>query len=339
MAKSKQPKIKLSQPIALEPRLRDVLEKHGVRKGPTVDKVEALQKAATAKKWLFTIHEDRKDGLAHATLEVPGPDGLLYFKAEAMTIPLAMTLALCDALENGPQQSSFMDNATPADPDGKDLPMFRGNGGVAGPIGVAIDPQQVADELTADIETAIRDGAIEGVSLLADGTVGDAPAAPASGYPGDGWQFQFIVPPADTKRWKASIPTDLDDQPVVRFEEGGETSALDRGWYLNPAYSYDHKAGEIRIKSTMAGQHGAIAWSRHERERTAVDAVAAPGAAMLDTEPSDVEATLRASGIPVRFDSSSGLYRNANGDAYPERWAEQEAGSIQRRSIGFVTGS
>lgn len=48
-----------------------------------------------------------------------------------------------------------------------------------------------------------------------------------------------------------------------------------------------------------------------------------------------VEQTLRAAGIPVRYDADSGLYRNPLGDAYPERWAEQEAG-IQSRRIGFV---
>lgn len=52
----------------------------------------------------------------------------------------------------------------------------------------------------------------------------------------------------------------------------------------------------------------------------------------------EVERTLVAAGIPVRYDADSGLYRNPNGDAYPERWAEQEAG-IQARSMGFRTGS
>lgn len=50
----------------------------------------------------------------------------------------------------------------------------------------------------------------------------------------------------------------------------------------------------------------------------------------------EVERTLKAAGIPVRYDADSGLYRNPNGDAYPERWAEQEAG-IQARSMGFRT--
>ncbi len=50
-----------------------------------------------------------------------------------------------------------------------------------------------------------------------------------------------------------------------------------------------------------------------------------------------IERTLRASGIPVRYDPDDGLYRNPNGDAYASGWAEQEAG-IQARSTGQFSG-
>lgn len=73
-------------------------------------------------------------------------------------------------------------------------------------------------------------------------------------------------------------------------------------------------------------------------ERADVQARVAGSALSRASDPADVEATLKASGIPVRFDQASGLYRNPNGDAYPERWAEQEARSI-KRSIGFATGT
>lgn len=50
----------------------------------------------------------------------------------------------------------------------------------------------------------------------------------------------------------------------------------------------------------------------------------------------EVERTLKAAGIPVRYDADSGLYRNPLGDAYPTGWAEQESG-IQARAMGFRT--
>lgn len=246
MAKgAKQPKIKLAQPIALEPNLRDVLEKHGVRKPPTVDKVEALEKAAVAKKWLFFITPDRKDGLTHVKLEVPGPDGLLYFEATALTTALAMTQALCDALENGPQQADMFDERAKADPNGTDLPMFRGNGGVAA---VALD------QIVEEVKEEIRAGAIDGVTI-------NESAEPQIPNP---WTFLFIVNPADVTLWKAHAP-DYEDNlhadrvPVVDWEEGDELN--DRGWYLDPSFAYDANAGEIRLLAPD-GTPDELVWSR-----------------------------------------------------------------------------
>lgn len=253
---AKQPKIKIAQPVQLEAALRDVLEKHGVRKPPTVDKVEALEKAATAKKWLFFVTPDRRDGLTHVKLEVPGPDGLIYFEATALTTALAMTKALCDALENGPQQSNFLDSArspdAPPDPDGKDLPMFNGNGGVASVA--EINLQETADELASDIE---------------------AMAIEESTNP---WTFLFVVNPADVKTWKEAAPVDAEGAPIVEWEEGDELN--DRGFYLDPEFHYDAAAGEIRLKDDD-GQPGELVWSRDAAPKKARSG-AAPKAMHVD---------------------------------------------------------
>lgn len=369
MAKgNKQPKIKISQPIALAPELRDILEKHGVRKPPTVDKVEALEKAATAKKWLFLIKQNRSDGMTHATLEVPGPDGLIYFEATEQTTALAMTHALCDALENGPQQSTFIPESEPLKPDGSDLPMFRGNGGTAGPLAsifedaagvnvadVEVELTQHLDQLDpfvppADIEEDDREFDPEMMDLEDQfddmlAAAGDVDPALRDDLEEDApeWRFLFIVDPADIALWKVTPPSH-DDLPVVDWEEGGPESASDRGWYIDPVYDYNHTLGEIKLLSDEDGD--LLVWSREETVAAAKpkgkkksepkggDGGAVVTAPVAGAVPESIVSTLQASGIPVKYED--GLYRNPLGDAYPSGWAEQEAGIVSR-SIGFQT--
>jgi hypothetical protein len=66
---------------------------------------------------------------------------------------------------------------------------------------------------------------------------------------------------------------------------------------------------------------------------TATDSPAEPDAKPKRGRPrkTAVEQTLNGAGIPVK-QGDDGLYRNPNGDAYPEGWAETEAGIVTRNA-------
>lgn len=119
----------------------------------------------------------------------------------------------------------------------------------------------------------------------------------------------------------------------------------------------DPESGELnpdpyRVKSvTLTGPNSSVTLTSdtrdiidaglrrfHAREDIELDPDVTPMASGLIPDPAPelvVERTLRAAGIPVRYDADSGLYRNPLGDAYASGWAEQEAG-IQARRIGFA---
>lgn len=226
-------KVKMSQPVAIAFDRYVTLVEGKVIKGPVVPKMEVMEKWIVSGGRDIEIGRDTETGLHVATLTAPSADGKVLYTGEGET----MSLATMEAIH------AFLKAQPKPDPEGRDLPLFRENGKGGVDDATAITPDLVqADEADTGTDEPMVD----------ESTNGQVDSAHL-----DGWQFQFIVPPADGKSWKKNPPADPEsDIPIVQWEDGVDANDYDRGWYLHPDYTYDQQAGDIR---TAAGE---LVWSR-----------------------------------------------------------------------------
>lgn len=182
----KQRGVKISQPIALDAALRDILERHRVIKPPVVPKVELLEKYITVRAWTYeaTTRNAGADPGTHVTLQTPGLDGQQEFSATETTLALALTTALCKALENQPVQADLFGNGPLfADYDEDDEDASDEGSGFqhnSGPPSAADDEPSFDGAFRLDTD-GIEDGA------------GDDPAA----YPDAFGDAEPLHPPAE----------------------------------------------------------------------------------------------------------------------------------------------
>jgi hypothetical protein len=248
-------KVKMSQPIAIPWDLEIALVGAKVVKGPAVPKMEVMEKWIVGGGRDLEISHDRDAGLTVATLICPGADGPMRYEGSDVTMALATANAIHEYIKAQPKP----------DPEGKDLPLFRGNGGVASVAEIELE-REAKDDGDKD-EAPDEDGPKDLEAQLDDAlAVADAPAdVVAAEEPAvRDWRFLFMVDPTDIKLWQADTPSD-DEFLVVDFDEGD--AANDRGWYIAPGYRYDHKAGEIREE--LDGGETELVWSRLEASTAA----------------------------------------------------------------------
>lgn len=232
-----------------------ILERHAVLDAPAVPAVEKLGDAIKAKGGHYELKVSDA-GLAQAVVYLDG----LPFSSVADASNQAVCSAFCEALDtvfkSRMQQQSFL--AT--DEGGDDEDVLEGEyqaigAGEPGPI-VSGDPM-----------------AIYGVPDDPE------PAAPEL-FPEHPFRQLYAIDPQDMRTWKADPPTH-DGAALVVWEAGDKD--FDRGFYLNPGYSYDHHVGYITKLNPAPGEV-AMVWSRPEPKRArgavqaeTVDLVAAAG--------------------------------------------------------------
>lgn len=136
-------KVKMSQPIAISWSLYISLAGAKVVKGPTVPKMEVMEKWIVSGGRDIEIYRDHESGIIVATLITPAADGRDEYVGRGDTIPLATANAI----------GAYIDAQPEPDPTGADLPLFNGNGGVAS---------------VAEIELAKEKSAAEAGVILAD---------------------------------------------------------------------------------------------------------------------------------------------------------------------------
>lgn len=239
-------KVKMSQPIAIPWDLAIDLVAAKVVKPPTVPKMEPMEKWIVAGGRSFDVSHD--DGLTVVTLTAPGIDGDSTFEGVGETLPLATARAIQELWKATPKP----------DPNGADLPLFKGNGGVASVAEMGLQAVSV-DEIARDLEAEIRAGAVPGVSITDDGRVSDAD--PVRTREDDGWRHMQVIAQQDGKLWKREAPVDLNHAPILVWEEGGGGD-IDRGFWLAPGYVYDRELGEIRDQQDGRDD---LCWSRPTR--------------------------------------------------------------------------
>jgi hypothetical protein len=245
-------KVKMSQPVAIDFTTYITLVEGKVIKGPIAPKMEVMEKWIVSGGRDISIDRDHESGHYLAILTAKSIDGQVDFEGKGETMALAVTEAIVDFLKAQPKP----------DPEGKDLPLFKGNGGVASVAEIELEREAKGDvdEAEAPDEDGPKDLEVQLDDALTTADVADADQAPApeSQPPVREWTWLHIINPGDAKRWKQDAPR-FDDAPVVEFEEGDD--ANERGWYLDPDFFYDREVGQISQRNPVPGQ-SAVVWSR-----------------------------------------------------------------------------
>lgn len=236
-------KVKMSQPVAIPWDLAIDLVAAKVVKPPTVPKMEPMEKWIVAGGRSFDVSHD--DGLTVVIITAPGIEGRTVFRGEGETLPLATARAIQELWQATPQP----------DPNGADLPLFRGNGGVASVAEMRLE----VDGALTDMDTARSDATTAASedddpdareSLIASGAMELPPVRE--------WTWLNIINPGDAKRWKQEAPS-FEGSPVLEFEAGDDSN--ERGWYLDPDFFYDREMGIISQRNPVPGQLATV-WSR-----------------------------------------------------------------------------
>lgn len=238
-------KVKMSQPVAIGFDRYIALVEGKVVKGPTVPKMEVMEKWVVSGGRDIAIGRDTDTGLHVATLTAPAADGPVAFTGEGETMALATMEAIHAYLKAQPKP----------DPDGKDLPLFRRNGS----DGAAEEVDDVGDEEREIVPSVELDP-------RAEEPVADESATEQRDISHlAGRTFLFVVNPGDRDQWQVEAPTvqvDGETLELVIWEPEGDDRSYDRGWYLHPDYVYENIAGEIRVKSADGKPSPMLVWSR-----------------------------------------------------------------------------
>lgn len=231
-------KVKMSQPVAIPWDLAIALVAAKVVKGPAVPKMEVMEKWIVGGGRDLEIAHDRDAGTTVATLICPSPDGQVRYVGTDVTMALATANAIHEYCKAQPLP----------DPTGADLPLFRGNGGVASVAEMGLDEEPAGSFV--DLDSIVQEAAREMNAAVA--------AMPDALPPVREWTWLHIINPSDAKRWKKEAPA-FEGAPVVEFEEGDDSN--ERGWYLDPDFFYDREMGFISQRNPIPGQ-AAMVWSR-----------------------------------------------------------------------------
>jgi hypothetical protein len=231
-------KIKMSQPVAIDFTTFITLVEGKVIKGPTAPKMEVMEKWIVSGGRDISVSRDHESGRYLAILTAKGADGPIEYEGEGETMALAVTEAIVEFLKAQPKP----------DPEGKDLPLFRGNGGVASVAEMDLDEEPAGSFI--DVGAIARAAAAELNAAVA--------TMPEELPPVREWTWLNMINPGDAKRWKKEAPT-FEGSPVLEFEEGDDSN--ERGWYLDPDFFYDREMGIITQRNPVPGQVATV-WSR-----------------------------------------------------------------------------